>query len=381
MSPSNAKSDNNSSYENTGLELPELQPHDIAEDDDFLNEDDTIIVLPNNEFNLARRMSRQSTTSMEDDALVDENFSQERARAVYRNFCFMSILFSAVPGTALACLSLATARLGNLGAWQSGTLYLSYTLSSVTISTYVVKKLGSRQSLMMGMSMFCVYTGCFFFAALFPGAAKALALVGAMVGGFGAGILWTSQGSYFTEAAEEYSKLSGKDLSETTSYFGGTFAFTLLAEETSLDLFSTLLVHELNVHWGFVFCVYFVVAVLATVGMLVVKKYPIDASEGQASGCNKAAATINLLVNDSKMKYMIGLNASFGFAGAFVDSFVNGEVIPVALNDPKASLVGLFDAIRGSSAALAALGFGYLSHKTGKGPILYFGAVCFASVA
>ena len=170
-------------------------------------------------------------------------------------------------------------------------------------------------------------------------------------------------------------------MSETTSYFGGTFAFTLLAEETSLDLFSTLLVHELNVHWGFVFCVYFVVAVLATVGMLVVKKYPIDASEGQASGCNKAAATINLLVNDSKMKYMIGLNASFGFAGAFVDSFVNGEVIPVALNDPKASLVGLFDAIRGSSAALAALGFGYLSHKTGKGPILYFGAVCFAWVA
>ena len=203
MSPSNAKSDNNSSYENTGLELPELPPHDIAEDDDFLNEDDTIIVLPNNEFNLAQRMSRQSTTSMEDDALVDENFSQERARAVYRNFCFMSILFSAVPGTALACLSLATARLGNLGAWQSGTLYLSYTLSSVTISTYVVKKLGSRQSLMMGMSMFCVYTGCFFFAALSPGAAKALALVGAMVGGFGAGILWTSHGSYFTEAAEE----------------------------------------------------------------------------------------------------------------------------------------------------------------------------------
>lgn len=91
----------------------------------------------------------------------------------------------------------------------------------------------------------------------------------------------------------------------------------------------------------------------------------------------------NILSTRAKDKHLDAtkLQPQFGFAGAFVDSFVNGEVIPVALNDPKASLVGLFDAIRGSSAALAALGFGYLSHKTGKGPILYFGAVCFAWVA
>jgi hypothetical protein len=41
------------------------------------------------------------------------------------NFVIMSLLFSANHGCVVACLSLATARLGGaLGAWQSGLLYV-----------------------------------------------------------------------------------------------------------------------------------------------------------------------------------------------------------------------------------------------------------------
>jgi len=38
------------------------------------------------------------------------------------NFALLSILFSANHGCVVACLGLATARLGSTGAWQSGIL-------------------------------------------------------------------------------------------------------------------------------------------------------------------------------------------------------------------------------------------------------------------
>lgn len=40
------------------------------------------------------------------------------------NFIFMSLLFSSNHGCVVACLSLATARLGSLGAYQNGLLYV-----------------------------------------------------------------------------------------------------------------------------------------------------------------------------------------------------------------------------------------------------------------
>lgn len=45
-----------------------------------------------------------------------------RSDAVLVNFVLMAILFSANHGCVVACLSLATARLGSVGAWQSGIL-------------------------------------------------------------------------------------------------------------------------------------------------------------------------------------------------------------------------------------------------------------------
>ena len=43
-------------------------------------------------------------------------------RSITSNFVLMSILFAANHGCVVACLGLATARLGATGAWQSGIL-------------------------------------------------------------------------------------------------------------------------------------------------------------------------------------------------------------------------------------------------------------------
>jgi hypothetical protein len=54
----------------------------------------------------------------------------------------------------------------------------------------------------------------------------------------------------------------------------------------------------------------------------------------------KVSAAFELLIHDPKMKYMIGLNALFGFTASLLNSYVNGQVVPVALDDPDFKYVG-----------------------------------------
>ena len=70
----------------------------------------------------------------------------------------------------------------------------------------------------------------------------------------------------------------------------------------------------------------------------------------------------------------------FGFASAFLNSYVNGEVVPVALNDPDSKYIGILSSWVSAVAAGMSLVFGRVSPRTGKGPILMLGAVCFFGV-
>ena len=81
------------------------------------------------------------------------------------------------------------------------------------------------------------------------------------------------------------------------------------------------------------------------------------------------------------MKYMIGLNAAYGFASAFVNSYVNGEVVPMALDDLEAKWLGLLTSWSAGFAAVMSLVFKRWSDCLGKGNILILGAVSFIGVA
>jgi MFS family permease len=77
---------------------------------------------------------------------------------------------------------------------------------------------------------------------------------------------------------------------------------------------------------------------------------------------------------------MIGLNASFGLAGAFLNSYVNGEVVRLALNDPDSKYVGGLSALVAAVAAVMSLVLARVSQRYGKGPVLVGGALCFFGV-
>lgn len=83
--------------------------------------------------------------------------------------------------------------LGNAGAIQSGILYLTYTASSILGATYVSKKLGARNALILGMFLYCAYVGCFLFATMSQKIETTAAVIGALIGGIGGGFIWTAQ--------------------------------------------------------------------------------------------------------------------------------------------------------------------------------------------
>jgi hypothetical protein len=303
----------------------------------------------------------------------------DRSEATYRNFVRFSIFCAAVPASALACLALATARLGSeVGAWQSGILFATYTLSSVVgLSIYLVQRLGSRKAVILGQAMFGGgYVACFWMAVnvRVVAVAKVFAWVGAGIGGVGAAVFFTAQGVYFAQAAEAHALQSESSREESTSLFAGVFAFWFLVEETILELLSTFLVRICKVPWSAVFALYSMIAILATFCTTTVWVYP-RRQDDERSACSVVTATVDLLVSDSKMKYMIGFNAAFGFAGAYLNSFVSGEVVPIVLQD--SSYVGLLVALHGGTAAV----FSLLFSRCRKGPVLVVGALSFVGVA
>jgi MFS family permease len=226
--------------------------------------------------------------------------------------------------------------------------------------------------------------GCFLIATVAASStniAHGAALVGAAIGGIGGGFLWTAQGSYFGQAAEEHAAFLVQDIKLSTAYFAGIFAFVYLAEEVLLRLLSTALLETGRISWSVIFGVYTGVAVVSTVGMALVRDYPKQQGGQQMSVFYKVTAAVQLLRHDPKMKYMIGLNSAFGLCGAFLNSYVNGQVVRVALNDPDSKYVGGLSALVAAVAAVMSLVLAPVAQKCGKGPVLVGGALCFFGVA
>jgi MFS family permease len=315
------------------------------------------------------------------DGSVENGGDRAASRRTLTNFILMSVLFSSNHGCVVACLSLATARLGSVGAWQSGMLYLTYTGSAIFGATYFVKKLGARDALVAGMSFYCVYVACFWLAVVWHEIEGPAALTGAAIGGVGAGFLWTAQGVYFSRAAEEHANQLGQPVTDSTAYLAGIFAFIYLAAEVGLRAMSSVLLELGGFQWSSIFGIYSLVTVVSTALMGFVHNYADLPSVGQeVSAWYKLTAAWQLLRNDTKMKYMIGMNAVFGFTAAFLNSYVNGEVVRVVLHDDDSKYIGLLTAWLSGVAAIMSLVFGRVTKTIGKGPILIFGALCFFAV-
>jgi hypothetical protein len=180
------------------------------------------------------------------------------------------------------------------------------------------------------------------------------------------------------QAAKRHAKETFQDVNAVTTSLAGGFAFIYLTSEVCMRFMSTALAGFLD--WQNIFAVYTCIALSAAFGMLLVTDYGPDQEDAANSTTlfYKLTAGLQLLVSSRKMKCMIGLNAAFGFTSAFLNSYINGEVLKVALNDDKSIYVGALTSWIAVSAAVMSL---VLRKIPDKGVILVGGAVAFFFVA
>ena len=305
---------------------------------------------------------------------------------VLHNFVRMAAFFSGTVSCAIACLSLATARLGSIGARQSGLIFLTYTCASVMGATSLANILGARNAMILGMTLFCAYVACFLIAIMDDSLARDATLIGAVLGGVGAGISWTSQGSYFLLASNRYVQASQThNWHEATTLLAEIFAAIYLVTEASLGVLSSIL--ELwRIPWSLVFSVYASIAVACTCAMpIMVQNYPNDEASillvSAESQWDIFSSTLRLLLRDPKMKYMIGFNAAMGLGSAFVNAVVSGAVVPVIFKDENSLYVGVLMAAHAAVAAGMSALFGYVSRRVGNVPVMTIGAICMMTPA
>jgi hypothetical protein len=324
-----------------------------------------------------------------------------------RHFVYFCAVFSVVPGCAVASLAVSSAVLGPAGTTQSAFLFASYTLSALLVATPITQRWGPKWSMTAGMALLCLYVASFVLASASLGQdpeaevlehrshrfVAGILCAGAVLGGIGAGVLWTAAGVHLARAAsaiassdprcggqhqavtvivgddtlESNGESAPASVSSRANRMAGWFAFVFLFEETLLEGLSTVLVRRFLWRWTAVFGFYASLAVTATCLMRWVRDYKPESVESSGNGgtdepvngrrtahtpvahssltlvrkaCDKPTLALRQLVTDRKAKYLAGLPLAFGVTGGFFISYVSGQVVPVSLHAPETPLIG-----------------------------------------
>jgi hypothetical protein len=138
--------------------------------------------------------------------------ASDASHSILANFMRLALSFSANHAVAVTALALASAALGpKLGSYGVGVLYAGFTVSALLFAPAVVRTLGPRRAMVLSLSLYCAYVGSFIGGLALVRARGtddeltwAVVLSGAVVGGVGAGWMWTAQGAYFTAAARAF---------------------------------------------------------------------------------------------------------------------------------------------------------------------------------
>lgn len=104
-----------------------------------------------------------------------------------------------------------------------------------------MEKMGPKWSLVTGLFLYCFYVASFLVAALVPSIKWESAIIGAVVGGFSAGWLWTAQGVFFGRTSVLYARAAGKEVTKINSFLAGIFTMFYVGFEVVCKLLSSAL--------------------------------------------------------------------------------------------------------------------------------------------
>ena len=171
-------------------------------------------------------------------------------RGAWREFMPFAVLFSVNHGTVTSTLSLASSLIDSSNAGLSnGLLYLLYASTSLLLAVPVLRQLGVKRTLILAMALFAMYVGAFLLA-MIEAVELPAALIGGVLGGIAAGLLWTAQGAYLTHSSSLHATRLNCSKPEATSRLSGAFATVLLSLELAFKLLSSVLLGVLDQDQG-----------------------------------------------------------------------------------------------------------------------------------
>jgi MFS family permease len=354
--------------------------------------------------------------AMEGDGGSDGH-PKTQGSALVRNFLIMTLGFSVNHATVVTVIALATAHLGPvLGAYDLAVFNAVYVLTGLVVQGIVVQKLGLKGSLLAGTMLYCLYVLSFLAATLCtPGSLLqwTIAISGAVLGGFGAGFLWSAQGAYFTVNAELYAQAAQIPASMATGQFSGTFAFWYLATEVATKILASIVMGSAWGGEGAEHAVYVMFTIMAGLsatcllgirdlraseapaelaleegdgmdgghdskgageaegGDLISDAEPLselaeagaagEASSGRLSG--KSSRAVDLMRTDPKCLLMAPTEMSFGFVAAMLNGWVNGVAVKEGIGKHN---IGYLIALSTTCAALASAFFSWYTARSAQ---------------
>ena len=252
---------------------------------------------------------------------------------------------------------------------------------------------------------------------------EAIWLLGAALGGVGAGILWTAEGTYFSLNAQEYTRAvmaysmdtrsemtptdtqprvslasseslheGGKASSSASLYtFASIFAAGYLLLETVFKLFATVTYiadHSKNRSmWKrMVFGIYMLIGCIAVILFALFVRPFISTEDRRSLGSSGAIilddikrdllGVIEAIYRDHKLKLILPYQICFGFSSSMVNTFIVSQVISTHIGD---GYVGFLSALTTMTAVALSYPFTLVANRFYKGKywIMLLGAAAF----
>lgn len=301
----------------------------------------------------------------------------------WRN-CFyaMSICFGLNHAAVTTPVGYASSSLGAAaGNAANATLYGVCMLSSLLLGPLASNTFGSKGTLLFGMLCYCVYVICFAVVTNFEQGstgAYVLGVGGSVVGGMGAGTLWTGQGAFFSVICAELASAESRPLGDITTELSSTFALFYLGQECFWKvMFTCMQLAGVSDIIGFLS--YGVLAFVATVGLAVAPDAKPRVPPPRAGIFTRTFAALKLW-KDPKLWLVSCNNFAFGFAAAYLNGYINAKWQKEALH--SANFIGSLSAMICLVATVSSKLYAGISDRTGsKMPVLVIGSCCFILIA
>lgn len=332
------------------------------------------------------------------------------------NFLLFSLFYSITHATVDAVLVFAAAELGAfVGSVAGATLYICYTVSALVLAKPIVASVGPKLGVTIGLMSLLIYVLCFYLAILIRPVSSFVFIAGASIGGIGAGVLWTAQGSYYSSNASLYAQQENQSISSTTTNFAAIFAAFYLSCEAAFKLLSTgvyLLGSSSAGHWQVVVFGLYTAAAAASVMAFHFLVLPFPSNFKSAAGISisnmrrnshtqiptsdddntedlstistyydlftdQSLAVLRAIRSDRKLCCLLPYQVCFGLTSGFVNTFINGSVVKGGLGE---GYIGFLNGISVLTAVLLAAPLACLSNSLlhGNWFIMVFGCLCYS---